>query len=82
MRSLLAAMLMAMSLATLADEAKIQIDPVWSRAAPAGHEAAPIAAEAAVHQSISEDGAMKMKPAGPLPIDPGKAVTLAPGGYT
>ena len=24
---------------------------------------------------------MKMRPAGPLPIEPGKPVTLAPGGY-
>jgi len=34
-----------------------------------------------VHQSINENGVMKMKPVGPLPIEPGKPVALAPGGY-
>jgi len=100
MRSLLAAILIVVPLATFADEAKIQIDHAWSRAAPAGHEAAvymtitaqgapdtltgvttPIAAQAALHQSINEHGVMKMRPVGPLPIEPGKPVTLAPGGY-
>jgi len=100
MRSLLAAVLIAMPFAAYADEAKIQIDHVWSRAAPAGHEGAvymtitnqgapdtligvttPIAADAAVHQSINDHGMMKMRPVGPLPIEPGKPVTLAPGGF-
>ncbi len=40
-----------------------------------------VAAEAALHQSIDDHGVMKMRPVGPLPIEPGKPVTLAPGGY-
>jgi len=36
MRSLLAAVLIAMPFAALADEAKIQIDHVWPRAAQPG----------------------------------------------
>jgi hypothetical protein len=100
MRALLATILIVVPLATAADETAIQVDHVWARAAPAGHEGAvyltitdggapdiltsvttPIAAEAAVHQSIDDHGVMKMRPAGPLPIEPGKPVTLAPGGY-
>jgi copper(I)-binding protein len=38
MRPLLAAALLAMPLAAFADEAGIQVDHVWSRAAMAGHE--------------------------------------------
>jgi periplasmic copper chaperone A len=41
----------------------------------------PIAAEAAVHKSIDDYGVMKMRPVGPLPIEHGKPMTLAPGGY-
>ena len=41
----------------------------------------PVAAEAALHQSIDDHGVMKMRPVGSLPIEPGKPVTLAPGGY-
>jgi hypothetical protein len=41
----------------------------------------PVAAEAALHQSIDDHGVMKMRPAGPLQVEPGKPVTLAPGGY-
>ena len=100
MRLLFAAILIAIPFATFADEAKIQIDHVWARAAPAGHEGAvymtiinngapdtltgvttPIAAEAALHQSRDEHGMMKMRPVGPLTIEPGRPVTLAPGGY-
>ena len=100
MRTLLAAILIVMPFAAFGDDAGIQVDHVWARAAPAGHEGAvyltitdggapdtltgvttPIAAEAAVHQSIDDHGVMKMRPAGPLPIEPGKPVTLAPGGY-
>ena len=40
MRTLLAAILMAMPFAAFADEAGIQVDHVWARAAPAGHEGA------------------------------------------
>jgi periplasmic copper chaperone A len=101
MRTLLAAILIVMPFATFADQAGIQVDHVWARAAPAGHEGAvyltitdggaapdtltgvttPVAAEAAVHQSIEDHGVMKMRPVGPLPIEPGRPVTLAPGGY-
>ena len=38
MRTLLAAILLAMPVAAFADETAIQIDRVWARAAPAGHE--------------------------------------------
>jgi copper(I)-binding protein len=41
----------------------------------------PVAAEAALHRSFDDHGVMKMRPVGPLPIEPGKPVTLAPGGY-
>ena len=41
----------------------------------------PVAAEAALHQSIDDHGVMKMRPVGSLPIESGKPVTLAPGGY-
>ena len=100
MRPLLATILIAMPFAAFADEAGIQVDHVWARAAPAGHEGAvyltitdggapdtltgvttSVAAEAAVHQSIEDHGVVKMRPVGPLPIEPGKPVTLSPGGY-
>ncbi len=41
----------------------------------------PVAAEAALHQTIDDHGVMKMRPVGSLPIAPGKPMTLAPGGY-
>jgi copper(I)-binding protein len=41
----------------------------------------PVAAEAAPHRSFDDNGVMKMRPVGPLPIEPGKPVTLAPSGY-
>ncbi len=41
----------------------------------------PVSAEAALHRSSDDHGVMKMRPVGPLPIEPGKPVTLAPGGY-
>ena len=41
----------------------------------------PVAAEAALHQSINDHGVTKMRPVGSLPIESGKPVTLAPGGY-
>jgi copper(I)-binding protein len=100
MRSMLAFILIVLQFAALADEAGIQVDHVWSRAAPAGHEGAvyltitnrgtpdtltgvttPIAVESALHQSSDDHGVMKMRAVGPLPIEPGKPVTLAPGGY-
>lgn len=100
MRALLVAILIAMPFAVFAGEAQIQIDHVWSRTAPTGHEgvvymtitnkgasdtltgvATPIAAEATLHQNINDHGMMKMRPVGSLTIEPGKPVTLAPGGY-
>ena len=41
----------------------------------------PVAASAAVHETISDHGVMKMRPVAALPLDPGKPVTLKPGGY-
>ena len=41
----------------------------------------PVAAEAELHQSIDDHGVMKMRAVAALPIEPGKPVTLAPGGY-
>jgi periplasmic copper chaperone A len=41
----------------------------------------PVAAKAELHQSFDDHGVMKMRSVGPLPIEPGKPVTLAPGGY-
>ena len=83
-----------------AQQAGIQVDHVWSRAALAGHEGAvyltitdtgapdtltgvstPVAAMAGLHRSTDDNGVMKMRPVASLPIEPGKPVTLAPGGY-
>ena len=41
----------------------------------------PVAAEAALHQSIDDHGVAKMRSVASLPIESGKPVTLAPGGY-
>jgi copper(I)-binding protein len=41
----------------------------------------PIAASADLHESINDNGVMKMRPVASLPITPGKPVMLAPGGY-
>jgi len=100
MRPFLAAILIAMPLAALADQAGIQVDHVWSRAAMAGRTgvvyltitdsgaadtltgaASPVATTAELHQSFDDHGVMKMRPVATLRIDPGKPVTLAPGGY-
>jgi copper(I)-binding protein len=43
--------------------------------------ATPVAAMAGLHQSVDDNGVMKMRPVTSLPIEPGKTVTLAPGGY-
>jgi copper(I)-binding protein len=40
----------------------------------------PVAATAGLHQTISDNGVMKMRSVASLPIDPGKTVTLAPQG--
>jgi copper(I)-binding protein len=41
----------------------------------------PVAATAHLHESLNDNGVMKMRPVASLPIEPGKPVTLAPGGY-
>jgi copper(I)-binding protein len=41
----------------------------------------PVAAKAELHQSVDDQGIMKMRPVTALRIEPGKPVTLAPGGY-
>jgi copper(I)-binding protein len=43
--------------------------------------ATPVATEAGLHQTIDDHGVMKMRPVASLPVEPGKPVTLAPGGY-
>ncbi len=41
----------------------------------------PVAAMAEVHETTNDGGVMKMRPVGPLALEPGKPVTFAPGGY-
>ena len=41
----------------------------------------PLAETAELHESFAEKGVMKMRPAGPLPVAPGKPLTLEPGHY-
>ena len=41
----------------------------------------PVSATAELHQSFSDHGVAKMRPVVSLQIEPGKPVTLAPGGY-
>ncbi len=43
--------------------------------------ATPVAARAEVHQSLMDNGIMKMRAVPSLPIPAGAAVTFAPGGY-
>jgi len=43
--------------------------------------ASQVAASAEVHETIDDNGVMKMRPAANLPVAPGKPLTLAPGGY-
>lgn len=100
MRTLLAALLIALPLGAMADQPGIQVEHAWSRAAVAGHEgvvyltisnagktdeltgaSTPVAAMADVHETINDNGVMKMRPVKSLTIDQGKSVTLAPGGY-
>jgi copper(I)-binding protein len=40
----------------------------------------PVAARAELHESFTENGVSKMRPAGPVQIEPGKSVRLTPGG--
>jgi copper(I)-binding protein len=99
MRNLLAAVLIALPIAAMADPG-LKVDQVWSRAAMAGHEgvvyltitnsgtpdtltavSTPVAGMAQVHQTINDNGVMKMRPVTSLPIGQDKSVSLAPGGY-
>ncbi len=41
----------------------------------------PVATKADLHETINDHGVMKMRPVASLTIEPGKPVTLAPGGY-
>jgi copper(I)-binding protein len=41
----------------------------------------PVAATAEVHESVTDNGVMKMRAAPSVPIPAGKMVTFAPGGY-
>jgi|HubBroStandDraft_1064217.scaffolds.fasta_scaffold113719_2 copper(I)-binding protein len=43
--------------------------------------ATPVAAMAGLHETVNDNGVMKMRPVASLPITPGKSVTLAPGGF-
>ena len=43
--------------------------------------ASPVAASASLHQSYDDQGVAKMRSVSALPVEPGKPVTLAPGGY-
>jgi copper(I)-binding protein len=41
----------------------------------------PSAASAELHETIHDNGVMKMRPVAAIALDPGKPVTLSPGGY-
>ena len=41
----------------------------------------PVAGTAAVHETINDQGTMKMRPVNGLALAPGKPVILSPGGY-
>jgi hypothetical protein len=41
----------------------------------------PVAASAEVHETINDNGVMKMRPVPSLALEPGRPVTLKPGGY-
>jgi periplasmic copper chaperone A len=43
--------------------------------------ASPVAASAELHETIDDNGVMKMRPVASLPVGPGKPIKLAPGGY-
>ena len=43
--------------------------------------ATPVAASAEAHESFTDNGIVKMRPAPSLAIPAGKVVTFAPGGY-
>ena len=41
----------------------------------------PVATSAQLHETIHDNGVMKMRPVPGLPLTPGQPVTLSPGGY-
>jgi copper(I)-binding protein len=41
----------------------------------------PVAATAELHETINDNGIMKMRPVAPIALDPGKPVSFQPGGY-
>ena len=41
----------------------------------------PVAASAGVHETINDNGVMKMRPVRSIALEPGKKVTFTPGGY-
>ncbi len=41
----------------------------------------PVAGKAELHETRNENGVMQMRPVPALPLEPGKTLTLAPGGY-
>ena len=43
--------------------------------------ASPVATKADLHESFTDNGVAKMRDVATLPVQPGKSVTLAPGGY-
>jgi periplasmic copper chaperone A len=43
--------------------------------------ASPVSASAGLHESFDDHGVAKMRSVAALPVEPGKAVTLTPGGY-
>jgi copper(I)-binding protein len=43
--------------------------------------ASPVAASAALHESINDNGIRKMRPVASLPVESGKTLKLSPGGY-
>ena len=43
--------------------------------------ASPAATSAELHETINDNGVMKMRPVARLPVAPGKPATLRPGGY-
>ena len=43
--------------------------------------ASPVASAVEFHESLNDNGVRKMRAVASLPVDPGKTLTLAPGGY-
>ena len=43
--------------------------------------ASPVAAAVELHETINDNGVVKMRPVASLPVEAGQTLTLAPGGY-